>query len=191
MSHRTATPILRILPLLALSLALPSCDDEDDDSGGGGFGDCDASEVLVLNGVSYTESPIAGEPFCDPDLFVFVYDSSSEIGELTNITIRSGFDGSAYSNIVFNLNLYGPLTGTYTPGLGAPGTFGVVLDTRIDNIAAGGCLADEGTVTVTQIPAEEGDVFEASFNFTAMSGRPDCGPASGTIRGRRVNATGI
>ncbi len=182
--------IRNILGVLFAIVVLASCDTAGADGGSGsgsgaagGLGaGCDPTDVVVIGGTTFTEAASSAyPPNCDPQILANHFDDLVGSGPVINLLVSTGFNGSSFSELELNMNIYGDTPGTYAyGGAGTPtsGTFGATLNTVVATPPTG-CVVQAGTVTVTKVESAGGKV-EGTFSFTSVGsapGGPACGPA--------------
>ena len=159
-------------------------------AGGGGNGfACNPTDVVVIGSDTFVEGTSSVDPVvCDPQILANHWnDFPGAGGELINLLVSTGYNGSSFSVLELNMNLWLTGTGTYTYGGAgtAPGTFGATID---NDVSAGtACVVQTGTVNVTRVEGNGGKV-EGTFSFTtvtAVPGGADCGSFSGSFSATR------
>ena len=178
--------------IVVVAVLLSSCGSGGAGGGGGGNGfACNPTDEVVIGSDTFVEGTSSVDPvFCDPQILANHWnDFSGPGGELINLLVSTGYNGSSFSVLELNMNLWltGTGTGAYSYG-GAgttPGTFGATID---NDVSAGtSCVVQAGTVNVTRVEGNGGKV-EGTFNFTTVTAIPsgaDCGSFSGSFSATR------
>ena len=173
--------------IVVVAVLLSSCGSGGAGGGGGNGFACNPTDEVVIGSDTFVEGTSSVDPVvCDPQILANHWnDFSGPGGELINLLVSTGYNGSSFSVLELNMNLWltGTGTGAYSYG-GAgttPGTFGATIDTDVSAVTS--CFVQAGTVNVTRVEGNGGKV-EGTFDFTAVSGS-GCGPVSGSFSATR------
>ncbi|MFW6213245.1 MAG: hypothetical protein ACOC8L_10120 [Spirochaetota bacterium] len=165
------TKLLRSSSIVVVTGLLSSCGSGGAGGGGNGFAWNPIDEV-VIGSDSFVEGTSSVDPVvCEPQILADHWnDSTGAGGELINLLVSTGYNGSSFSVLELNMNLWLTSTRTGTANYGAgttPGTFGATID---NDVSAGtACTVGAGTVDVTRVEGNGGKV-EGTFSFTTVSG---------------------